>query len=97
MKEEFYKSLIIVGIVLMINLFGMVVGNLLGGFLFDKFGGYKMILIGIFMCLCSIILFNLFYGWLWYVIWLVLFGFGGGMIVFVIYVMVGVVWFNGGR
>ena len=29
----------------MINSFGMVIGNLLGGSLFDKLGGYKTILI----------------------------------------------------
>lgn len=43
MKEELHKSLTIAGIVLMINSFGMVVGNLLGGSLFDKLGGYKTI------------------------------------------------------
>ncbi|SQA06917.1 Multidrug resistance protein [Staphylococcus aureus] len=32
-------------LVLMINSFGMVIGNLLGGSLFDKLGGYKTILI----------------------------------------------------
>ena len=40
MKEELDKSLTIAGIVLMINSFGMVVGNLLGGSLFYKLGGY---------------------------------------------------------
>ena len=71
------KSLTIAGIVLMINSFGMVVGNLLGGSLFDKLGGYKTILIGTFTCLCSTTLLNLFHGWPWYAIWLVLLGFGG--------------------
>ena len=32
----------------MINSFGMVIGNLLGGSLFDKLGGYKTVLIGTF-------------------------------------------------
>lgn len=97
MKEELHKSLTIAGIVLMINSFGMVVGNLLGGFLFDKLGGYKTILIGTFTCLCSTTLLNLFHGWPWYAIWLVLLGFGGGMIVPSIYAMAGAVWPNGGR
>ena len=43
MKEELNKSLTIAGIVLLINSLGMVVGNLLGGVLFDKLGGYKTI------------------------------------------------------
>ena len=95
MKEELHKSLTIAGIVLMINSFGMVVGNLLGGSLFDKLGGCKTILIGTFTCLCSTTLLNLFHGWPWYAI--VLLGFGGGMIVPAIYAMAGAVWPNGGR
>lgn len=97
MKEELHKSLTIAGIVLMINSFGMVVGNLLGGTLFDKLGGYKTILIGTITCLCSTTLLNLFHGWPWYAIWLVLLGFGGGMIVPAIYAMAGAVWPNGER
>ena len=65
--------------------------------LFDKLGGYKTILIGTFTCLCSTTLLNLFHGWPWYAIWLVLLGFGGGMIVPAIYAMAGAVWPNGGR
>ncbi|PWZ82706.1 MFS transporter, partial [Staphylococcus pseudintermedius] len=48
MKQELGKSLTVAGLVLMINSFGMVIGNLLGGSLFDKLGGYKTILIGTF-------------------------------------------------
>ena len=51
MKQELGKSLTVAGLVLMINSFGMVIGNLLGGSLFDKLGGYKTILIGTFTCL----------------------------------------------
>lgn len=43
MKQELGKSLTVAGLVLMINSFGMVIGNLLGGSLFDKLGGYKTI------------------------------------------------------
>lgn len=97
MKEELNKSLTIAGIVLLINSLGMVVGNLLGGVLFDKLGGYKTILIGTFTCLFSTTLLNLFHGWPWYAVWLVLLGFGGGMIIPAIYAMAGAVWPNGGR
>ena len=45
--------------------------------------------------LCSTTLLNLFHGWPWYAIWLVLLGFGGGMIVPAIYAMAGAVWPNG--
>lgn len=97
MKEELGKSLTIAGIVLMINSFGMVVGNLLGGTLFDKLGGYRTIMIGTITCLISTTLLNFFHGWPWYAVWLVLLGFGGGMIVPAIYAMAGAVWPNGGR
>lgn len=97
MKEELGKSLTVAGLVLMINSFGMVVGNLLGGTLFDKLGGYRTILIGTFTCLCSTTLLNFFHGWPWYAVWLVLLGFGGGLIVPAIYAMAGAVWPNGGR
>lgn len=81
MKEELGKSLTIAAIVLMVNSFGMVVGNLLGGSLFDKLGGYRTIMIGTVTCLISTTLLNFFHGWPWYAVWLVLLGFGGGMIV----------------
>ncbi len=73
MKQELGKSLTVAGLVLMINSFGMVIGNLLGGSLFDKLGGYKTILIGTFTCLCSTTLLNFFHGWPWYAVWLVMF------------------------
>src|SRR6185437_13013080 len=41
------KSLTVAGLVLMANQGTGVVGNLLGGFLFDRIGGYKSILGGI--------------------------------------------------
>ncbi|UMT74892.1 MFS transporter [Staphylococcus roterodami] len=97
MKQELGKSLTVAGLVLMINSFGMVIGNLLGGSLFDKLGGYKTILIGTFTCLCSTTLLNFFHGWPWYAVWLVMLGFGGGMIIPAIYAMAGAVWPNGGQ
>ena len=40
---------------------------------------------------------NFFHGWPWYAVWLVMLGFGGGMIIPAIYAMAGAVWPNGGR
>ncbi|MFZ8102171.1 MDR family MFS transporter, partial [Staphylococcus arlettae] len=91
------KSLTVAGLVLLINSMGMVAGNLLGGTLFDKLGGYKTILLGTAICLFSTTLLNLFHGWPWYAVWLVLLGFGGGLIIPAIYAMAGAVWPNGGR
>lgn len=97
MNEELDKSLTMAGLVLMINSFGMVIGNLLGGNLFDKFGGYRTIMIGTVICLSSTTLLNFFHRWPWYAVWLVCLGFGGGMIVPAIYALAGAVWPQGGR
>lgn len=97
MNEELDKSLSTAGLVLMVNSFGMIVGNLLGGTLFDKLGGYRTIMLGTIVSLCATILLNFFHGWPWYVIWLIMLGFGGGMIIPAIYAMAGAVWPQGGR
>ncbi|MCG7338404.1 MFS transporter [Staphylococcus sp. ACRSN] len=97
MNDVLHKSLTMAGLVLMVNSIGMVIGNLLGGTMFDKLGGYRTIMIGTTICLISTILLNFYHGWPWYAIWLVALGFGGGMIVPAIYAMAGAVWPNGGR
>lgn len=97
MNEELDKSLSTAGLVLMVNSFGMIVGNLLGGTLFDKLGGYRTIMLGAIVSLCATILLNFFHGWPWYAIWLIMLGFGGGMIIPAIYAMAGAVWPQGGR
>ncbi|HAR6048457.1 TPA: MFS transporter [Staphylococcus pseudintermedius] len=97
MNEELDKSLSTAGLVLMVNSFGMIVGNLLGGTLFDKLGGYRTIMLGTIVSLCATILLNFFHGWPWYAIWLIILGFGGGMIIPAIYAMAGAVWPQGGR
>lgn len=97
MNEELDKSLSTAGLVLMVNSFGMIVGNLLGGTLFDKLGGYRTIILGTIVSLCATILLNFFHGWPWYAIWLIMLGFGGGMIIPAIYAMAGAVWPQGGR
>ncbi|HAR5694996.1 TPA: MFS transporter [Staphylococcus pseudintermedius] len=97
MNEELDKSLSTAGLVLMVNSFGMIVGNLLGGTLFDKLGEYRTIMLGTIVSLCATILLNFFHGWPWYAIWLIMLGFGGGMIIPAIYAMAGAVWPQGGR
>ncbi|MDK9846368.1 MULTISPECIES: MDR family MFS transporter [Staphylococcus] len=97
MNEQLDKSLTMAGFVLMINSFGMVIGNLLGGNLFDKLGGYPTIMIGTVICLISTTLLNFFHGWPWYAVWLVALGFGGGMIIPAVYALAGAAWPQGGR
>ncbi len=81
----------------MINSLTGVIGNLLGGVLFDKWGGYKSILVGIVITLVSILGLVFFHGWPLYVVWLALIGFGSGMVFPSMYAMVGTVWPEGGR
>ncbi|WP_105992512.1 MDR family MFS transporter [Staphylococcus simulans] len=97
MSQELGESLTTAGLVLMINSLGMVIGNLLGGLLFDKLGGFTTIISGAVICLCATTLLNFYHGWPLYAVWLVMLGFGGGVIVPAIYAMAGAVWPNGGR
>ncbi|HYK74471.1 MAG TPA: MFS transporter [Pseudoneobacillus sp.] len=91
------KSLTVAGIVLMLNSAASVVGNLFGGSLFDKIGGYKSILIGIAITLLALIGLTFWHGWPEYVIFLTIIGFGSGMVFPSMYAMAGVVWKEGGR
>lgn len=97
MNEVLGKSLSTAGVVLMVNAFGMVVGNLIGGTLFDRLGGYRTIMLGTWISLFATIGLNFFHGWPWYALWLIILGFGGGMIIPAIYAMAGAVWPRGGR
>ncbi|CAM4153374.1 multidrug MFS transporter [Bacillus manliponensis] len=97
LHEHLGKSLSVAGLVLMINSLTGIVGNMLGGILFDKWGGYKSTLVGIVITLVSILGLVFFHGWPLYVVWLALIGFGSGMVFPAMYAMVGTVWPEGGR
>lgn len=97
MTNELGKSLSVAGLVLMINSIGMIAGNLLGGTMFDRLGGYRTIMVGTIFSLIATCLLNFFHGWPWYAIWLIMLGFGGGMIIPAIYAMAGALWPQGGR
>lgn len=81
----------------MANAFATVIGNLMGGFLFDKIGGYRSILVGTTITLLALIGLTMNHGWPLYVVWLVLVGFGSGLIFPAMYAMAGTVWKEGGR
>jgi MFS family permease len=91
------KSLTVAGIVLMLNSAASVIGNLIGGNLFDKIGGYKSILIGIIITLLSLIGLTIWHSWPQYVIFLTITGFGSGIVFPSMYAMAGSVWKEGGR
>lgn len=91
------KSLTVAGVVLMLNSLAGVFGNLVGGFLFDKLGGYKAILIGVVLNLVSISLLTFWHDWPQYVIFLAMLGFSGGIVYPALYAIAGSAWPEGGR
>ncbi|MDQ0186138.1 MDR family MFS transporter [Cytobacillus kochii] len=97
MHEELGKSLSIAGIVLMINSAATVIGNLVGGMLFDKLGGYRSILLGIVISLSSLIIMVFKHGWPEYIVLLTILGFGSGIVFPSMYALAGSVWKEGGR
>jgi MFS family permease len=97
LHEHLGKSLSVAGLVLMINAAASVIGNLIGGSLFDKLGGYRSILLGISITLAALIGMNLWQGWPYYVVFLTVIGFGSGIVFPSMYAMAGSVWPEGGR
>ncbi|MCM3569672.1 MFS transporter [Neobacillus mesonae] len=91
------KSLSVAGLVLMLNSGANVIGNLYGGHLYDKIGGYKSILLGIFVSLFALTGLSIWHGWPEYVLFLTIAGFGSGIIFPAMYAMAGSVWKEGGR
>lgn len=91
------KSLSVAGIVLMLNSAASVIGNLFGGSLFDKIGGYKSSILGISITIMALLGLTLWPGWPQYIFFLTLVGFGSGIVFPAMYAMAGSVWKEGGR
>lgn len=97
MHEYLDKSLAVAGLVLMANAGAGVIGNLLGGFLFDKIGGFKSIMAGIIISILALAYLVYDHDWYPYIILLTVLGFSGGVIFPSMYAMVGTIWPEGGR
>jgi len=95
--EHLGKSLTVAGLVLMLNSAASVIGNLFGGTLFDKIGGYKSILLGIGITVFSLVGLTFLHTWPYYVVFLTIIGFGSGIVFPAMYAMAGSVWKEGGR
>ena len=91
------KSLSVAGVVLMLNSAASVIGNLYGGSLFDKIGGYKSIILGISITLTALVGLTFWHGWPAYIVFQIIIGFGTGIIFPSMYAMAGSVWIEGGR
>lgn len=95
--EHLGKSLTVAGIVLMLNSAATVIGNLVGGVLFDKIGGYKSIILGIVISLVAVVLLMFYHSWPIYTYLLILLGFGSGIVFPATFALAGAVWPEGGR
>lgn len=95
--DQLGKSLTVAGLVLMVNSGATVIGNLFGGSLYDKIGGYKSILIGIGTTVVALIGLTIWHGWPTYVIFLTIIGFGSGIVFPSMYALAGGAWKEGGR
>ncbi|WP_062354844.1 MDR family MFS transporter [Bacillus kwashiorkori] len=94
---ELGKSLTLAGFVLMLNSAASIIGNLYGGYLFDKIGGYRSVMLGIIITLASLIGLTFWHGWPHYPIFLTIIGFGSGLVNPAMYAFAGSVWKEGGR
>ncbi len=97
MNDYLGQSLSMAGFVLMLNAGAGVIGNLVGGVLFDKIGGYWSIFIGSIMSLLALLGLTLWHGWPTYVWFLVLLGFSSGIVFPAMFALVGAIWPEGGR
>ncbi|MBK3496076.1 MFS transporter [Viridibacillus sp. YIM B01967] len=97
MHDHLGQTLSVAGLVLMANAAAGVVGNLLGGILFDRFGGYKTILFGTVVTIIGLVGLTIWHGWPHYVWFLTLIGFSGGIVFPSMFAMVGTAWPEGGR
>ena len=79
MHDYLGKSLSVAGLVLMANAGAGVVGNLLGGYLFDRIGGFKSIMAGIIISIIGLVGLVFWHDWQPYIWFLTLLGFSGGL------------------
>lgn len=95
--EHLGKSLTVAGIVLLLNSGAGIIGNLTGGLLFDKLGGYKTIMLGVSISFTTSFLLIWFHDFWMYSILLVFMGFGMGIVFPSMYALAGTMWKEGGR
>ena len=97
MHDYLGKTLSMAGFVLMLNSAAGVIGNLIGGYLFDKIGGYKSIILGIVLTVLTLVGLTIWHEWPHYVWFLTLLGFSGGIVYPSMFALVGTAWPEGGR
>ena len=91
------KSLSVAGVVMMLSALAGIIGNLVGGYLFDKFGGYRGIMVGATLNILGLVGMYFWHEWPWYIVFLISIGFSGAVVYPMIYALVGQAWPTGGR
>ncbi|MCM3731096.1 MFS transporter [Fictibacillus nanhaiensis] len=97
MHEHLGKSLTVAGLVLLMNSGAGIIGNLTGGLLFDRLGGYRTIMLGVLISFTTSFLLIWFHDFWSYSILLVFMGFGMGIVFPSMYALAGTMWKEGGR
>lgn len=95
--NELGKSLAFAGFILMFNQAASIIGNLLGGALFDRYSAYKTILAGTFIATVAAIILSFNHSIVPYTILLIIIGFGTGITWPIMFAMAGSLWTDGGR
>ncbi len=91
------KTVTAAGFVLMLQSGAGILGNLIGGWLFDQIGGKRSILSGIILSTVTVTLLAFFNEWELYITFMLLLGFSNGLVFPSMYAMAGTIWPEGGR
>lgn len=97
MTQQLGQSISTAGFILMLHAGAGVIGNLLGGWTYDRYGGKKTILYGIMLASSSVFCLVFFQDFYVYVIIMIILGFSNGIVFPAMYAMAGGVWPEGGR
>lgn len=97
MHNHLGTTLTFAGLVLMFNQGFAILGNLVGGYLFDKIGGYKTLVFGTSSAIVLTILLAFNHSLVPYIILLILIGFSSGMIGPSMFALAASIWPEGGR
>ncbi|GAK13003.1 LOW QUALITY PROTEIN: multidrug resistance protein [Geomicrobium sp. JCM 19039] len=95
--QQLGEPLSAAGVVLMMYAGAGVIGNIIGGRLFDQLGGYRTLILGMTIALVSAVCLAFFHEYYQYMAFLTGIGLGHGMIVPAFYSLAGSLWPEGGR
>lgn len=97
MHNELGQSLAFAGFILMMNQAAAVVGNLIGGALYDRSSAYRTILIATSISLTAALVMSFYHSIVPYAILLIVIGFANGITWPIMFAMAGSLWPEGGR